>query len=137
MKRRGNLFGDSKGASIIEFALVLPILVLFIYGIFVVGQLFQAAAGMQHALGEAARYATVWNVDTTDHLPLDTEIQSRISAKLYGTQSGTFNTPVIDNSELANGRKKITVTYQQTMNFLFFTGPTVTVTRSKWVNLSA
>ena len=136
MKRR-NLLRDAKGASMVEFALVLPMLTLFIYGIFTVGQLFQAAAGMQHALGEGARYATVYNINTSDHLPLDSEIQARISAKLYGTNNGTFDTPVIDNSELANGRKKITVTYRQTLNFLFFTGPTVTVTRSKWVNLSA
>ncbi len=32
----------------------MPILVLFIYGIFQVGLLFQANAGMQHALGEGA-----------------------------------------------------------------------------------
>lgn len=136
MKQR-TLIRDASGATMVEFALVLPMLILFIYGIFVVGQLFQAAAGMQHALGEGARYATVYNVDTTDHLPTDTEIQSRISGKLFGTASGTFDTPTIDNSELANGRKKITVVYRQTPDFLFFIGPTIVMTRSKWVNLSA
>jgi Flp pilus assembly protein TadG len=132
-----SLFRDDKGASMVEFALVLPVLLLFIFGITVMGQLFQASAGMQHALGEAARYATVYNVNTTDHLPTDAEIQSRISARLFGTYYGTFDTPTIDNSEIANGRKKITVVYRQTPNFIFFTAPTVVLTRSKWVNLSA
>ncbi len=136
MKQR-TLLRDANGSSIIEFALALPFMLLFIYGIFVVGQLFQAAAGMQHALGEGARYATVYNVDTTDHLPTDAEIQSRISTKLFGTQSGSFDNPTIDNSQLANGRKKITVVYRQTPNFLFLVGPTIVMTRSKWVNLAA
>ena len=48
-----------RGAAVIEFALTVPILVLIIYGIFQVGLLFQANAGMQHALGEGARYATL------------------------------------------------------------------------------
>ncbi len=132
-----SLFRDDKGASMVEFALVLPVLLLFIFGITVMGQLFQASAGMQHALGEAARYATVYNVDTTDHLPTDAEIKSRISARLFGTYYGTFDEPTIDNSEAASGRKKITVVYRQTPNFIFFTAPTVVLTRSKWVNLSA
>ncbi len=132
-----SLFRDVKGASMVEFALVLPVLLLFIFGMAAFGQLFQASAGMQHALGEAARYATVYNVDTTDHLPTDAEIQSRISSKLFGTASGTFDTPTIDNSDLANGRKKITVVYRGTPDFIFFKGPTVVMTRSKWVNLSA
>ena len=43
----------------IEMAIALPMLILFIYGIFQVGVVFQANAGMQHALGEGARLATL------------------------------------------------------------------------------
>ena len=47
---------DERGAAAIEMALALPVLVTMIYGIFQVGLLYQANAGMQHALGEGARY---------------------------------------------------------------------------------
>jgi Flp pilus assembly protein TadG len=40
MMRLAHMVRDSRGAAIIEFALVLPVLVLFVYGTFVVGQLF-------------------------------------------------------------------------------------------------
>ena len=50
---------DESGAAIIEFALSVPILVTMIYGIFELSQLFEANAGMQHALGEGARFATL------------------------------------------------------------------------------
>ena len=50
---------NEAGAAIIEFAIALPILIFFIYGIFAVGRLYEANAGIQHALGEGARYATL------------------------------------------------------------------------------
>ena len=50
---------DERGVAVIEIAIVLPVLILFIYGIFQIGILYQANAGMQHALGEGARYATL------------------------------------------------------------------------------
>ena len=43
---------DERGAAVIEMAIVLPVLILFIYGIFQVGILYQANAGMQHALAK-------------------------------------------------------------------------------------
>jgi len=50
---------NEKGAAAIEMAIALPVLLVMIYGIFQVGLIFQANAGMQHALGEGARYATL------------------------------------------------------------------------------
>ncbi len=37
---------DERGVAVIEIAIVLPVLILFIYGIFQVGILYQANAGM-------------------------------------------------------------------------------------------
>ncbi|HEX6661437.1 MAG TPA: TadE/TadG family type IV pilus assembly protein [Sphingomicrobium sp.] len=127
---------NERGASIIEFAISVPVLTLFVYGIFVIGQLFEANAGMQHALGEGARYATLClnpSSVTGCSVPTDTAIQTKVSNGLFGTQSGSWGTPTISTST-ANKTKTITVTYSQQMQFLFFTGPTVTLTRSKVVN---
>ena len=51
MIRKRFLWRDERGAATIEIAIALPILVLFIYGMFTIGVLFQANAGLQHSLG--------------------------------------------------------------------------------------
>ena len=140
MSRHIKLRNDERGAAIVEMALSLPVLVAMIYGIFTIGQLFEANAGMQHALGEGARYGTLclsMSSSGTCNLPSDTQLSSRVSAKLFGTHNGTFDTPAVDSTTAASGYKTITVTYHQTMNFLFFTGPAITLTRSKRVYLAS
>ncbi len=78
-----------RGAAAIEFALVVPILVLFIYGIFQIGLLFQANAGMQHALGEGARYATLCiPTGTGCNIHTDAEVVTRMSSKVFGMNVG-------------------------------------------------
>lgn len=131
---------DERGAAIIEMALSLPILVVMIYGIFVLGQLFEANAGMQHALGEGARYGNLclsMSGTGTCVVPSDTQLSAKVNSKLFGTRNGTFSAPAVDSTTAASGYKTITVTYRQTMNFLLFTGPTITLTRSKRVYLAS
>ena len=127
------------GAAAIEMAIALPVLVLFIIGIFSFGQVFQAQAGMQHALGEGARYATLClnpNTSGTCTLPTSTAIKARVNAKLFGTSNGTFDTPTVDTSTASSGYVTVTVTYHQAMNFVFFSLPSQTFTQSKVVYLA-
>jgi len=131
---------DEQGAAVIEMALSLPILTVMIYGIFILGQLFEANAGMQHALGEGARYGTLClslSVDSSGNtvctLPSDSQLVAKVNSKLFGTRNGTFDAPSVDSTNVSSGYKTITVTYHQTMNFLLFRGPTVNLTRSKRV----
>jgi Flp pilus assembly protein TadG len=139
MKRFHRLRRDERGAAVVELALSLPILVTVIYGIFQMSLLMEADSSMQHALGEGARYASLCIPTSTGcDLNSDTNVRSRMQSKLFGTLDGTFNvqTPVTayqaDGTTPA-GYKTLTITYTQTMNFLFFTGPSVTLTRSKLV----
>jgi Flp pilus assembly protein TadG len=119
--------GDESGAGAIEFALAIPILIMFIWGIFQIGLLFWASAGMQQALGEGARYATLYPT------PTNAQIQTRITSETFGTQHGTLTVPTPVNG---TGFKTLSVTYTTQTNFLFMTGPTVTLTRSKKVYLA-
>jgi Flp pilus assembly protein TadG len=131
---------DERGAAAVELALSLPILTVMIYGIFTLGQLFEANAGMEHALGEGARYGNLclsMSGTGTCTVPSDTQLSDRVNSKLFGTSNGTFDAPSVDSTNAASGYKTITVTYHQTMNFLFFTGPAVTLTRSKRVYLAS
>jgi Flp pilus assembly protein TadG len=129
MIRRRKLLGDQAGGAAIEFAIAVPVLVVMIYGIFVIGMVLLANAGLNHALGEAARLATLYPT------PSDTDIQARITQEKFGLGNGTLATPgiVTDN---VNHYKTITLTYTQPTNFLFFPGPNVTITRSKRVYIA-
>jgi hypothetical protein len=60
----------------------------------------------------------------------DTAIKAKMQAKLFGPADGTFT--VSDPTDATN-YKTLTISYSRTMDFLFFTGPTVTLTRSKLV----
>jgi Flp pilus assembly protein TadG len=121
---------DQRGAAAIEFALAFPVLVSFIFGIFQIGLLFEASAGMQHALGEGARFATLYAESTTDHLPADSDIKAVIEDKVFRPAVGTFT---VANPSSSAGFKTLSVTYSMPTNFIFFRGPTVTMTRSKKV----
>jgi Flp pilus assembly protein TadG len=131
MKKVSILRRNQRGAAAVEFALTVPILVSVIYGIFEFSQLYWANAGMQHALGEGARYATLCIKTATGcDLETDTDIKAKMNAKLFGPVDGTFT--VQDPTDSASS-KTLTITYRRTMDFLFFTGPTITLTRSKVV----
>jgi Flp pilus assembly protein TadG len=123
---------SENGASAIEFALAIPVLIMFIYGIFSFGQILEVDSSMQHALGEGARYATLCLNPTSSGctVPTDTQITSRVTSKLFGPASAA--TPTI-TTDTTNKTKTISLSYSQQMNFLLFMGPTVSFTRSKLV----
>ena len=128
---------DETGASLVEFAIALPILVMFIWGIFQCGLLFQANAGMQHALGEAARTATIWPY------PGDTAVTNRVTARKFGTYNGNLAALQITDNTTGSGpslkivSKDLTLTYTHTVRFLFLPARTVTLTKTKRVYLAS
>ncbi len=124
MSRLTTFRRNEQGAAAIEFAIAVPILILMIYGIFRLGLLFQANAGMQHALGEGARYATIYPT------PTNTQIQTKMNARLFGSGYGSFT---VAAPVTGAGYKTLTVTYTTPMDFLLVPGPTVTITRTKKV----
>ena len=133
MKLIRHLKRDQSGVAVIEIAIVLPVLILFIYGIFQIGILYQANAGMQHALGEGARFATLCKPVTGGcNVATDADITAKMNAAVFGTKPGTFTIPA---PTTVNRVMTLTVNYSQPMNFLFFPGPTVTLSRTKKIYL--
>ena len=128
------LVRNQEGAAVVEMAIALPVLVTLIYGIFECSQLYEANAGMQHALGEGARVASlcVPNTSKTDGCdnPSDTTILNQISAKLFRPAGGSFSITI---PSAGAGFKDLQITYTRSMNFLLVRGPTITLTRSKQV----
>jgi uncharacterized protein (UPF0333 family) len=56
---------SQKGQSLVEFALVLPLLVVLLFGIMDFGRVFHAYLTIDHAGREAARAASIGKDDTT------------------------------------------------------------------------
>lgn len=121
---------NDRGAAAIETAFALPILVMLLWMIVQLGLVFRAMSGIQHALGEGARAATLWPVPDPD------DISERMEEAVYGIGPGTFTVvdPVPGDADGSNFLD-LQVTYTQPTDLLIVPGPTITVSRSKrvWV----
>lgn len=131
MIREWRLNRDNKGAAAIEMALALPILLELLWIVFQGGLIFRAMSGIQHALGEGARYATIYPQPNTS------AIRTKISDAVYGIGPGHFTiaSPVAGTADGAS-YLDLRVSYTQETNLLLLPGPTITVSRSKrvWVS---
>ena len=128
------LIRNNHGAAVIETAFALPILILFIWILLQLGLVFRASSGIQHALGEGARAATVWSVAGVDAAV----IQTRVEAEVYGIGPGTFTVPLpTAGTDCDNQCLDVTVQYTQNTDLLFFPGPTIDIEHSKRVWLAS
>ena len=133
MKLAKRLKRDESGVAVIEMAFALPVLIIMIWMIIQLGLVFRAMAGIQHALGEGARVATLWPV------PTKATVQAKMEAAVYGIKPGTFviPTPATGTADGSN-YLDLEVTYTQPTDLLIIPGPTISVSRSKrvWVSES-
>ena len=126
MKAFLRLKSDDRGATVIELAFALPLFLMMVWAIFQFGLMFRAMSGMQHALGEGARYATLYPKPTTAN------VKTLIEAKVFGIRPGTFR---VTDPVVGTGYLDLQVTYTQPTDLLFVPGPTISVSRTKrvWV----
>ena len=121
---------DDRGAAVIEMAFALPILVMLLWMIVQFGLVFRAMSGIQHALGEGARRATLWPVPSVD------DVKATMEEAVYGIGPGEFDIvePVPGTAD-GSDYLDLEVTYEQPTDLLIMPGPTITVSRSKrvWV----
>ena len=138
MKFHRRLMNDRTGVAAIEMAFALPILITMIWMFVQFAQMYRALAGIQQALGEGARYATLClNPSTAGcSAPTAAQIQTKINDSVYGIGPGTFTiTPPVSGSSGTGNYYDLKVSYSQPTDMLFFAGPTVSFSRSKrvWV----
>lgn len=127
---RRKLARDQGGAAVIEMAAALPILIMLIWMVVQLGLVFRAMSGIQHALGEGARAATLWPVPETD------DIEDRMEQAVYGIGPGDFDIEEpIEGTADGSDYLDLEVTYTQDTDLIVIPGPTITVSRSKrvWV----
>jgi len=136
MKFGHRLFRDQAGAAVVEMAFALPVLVVMLYAFVQLAEVYRAVAGIQQALGQGARYATLCVNPTTSGCgaPTAAQVKTQITNSVYGIGPGTFT--VSDPVSGTDGTGKyydLTVSYSQPTNLLMFPGPTMSLSRKKRV----
>lgn len=127
------LRGSVRGVAALEFAIAGPVLVLAIVGAVQLGVLFFANAGLNNALDEGARYATIYDTSTGTR-PTDSQITSHITSHEYGLIAANVGGPTYATGT-DNGAKylEITLTYEVPLNFVLFRIPPVTLSKTRRV----
>ena len=135
---RRHIGRNEKGAAAIEMAFALPILIIMLWMFVQLAEVYRAVAGIQQALGQGARYATLCLSPSSSgcNVPTASSIKTQIQNSVYGVGPGTFTVsdPVAGNSGSA-AYFDLTVSYTQSTSLLLLPGPTINVSRSKrvWV----
>jgi Flp pilus assembly protein TadG len=136
MKLARYISRNDKGAATVEMAFALPVLIVLIWIFVQLAQVYRAMAGIQQALGEGARYATLCLNPSTGgcSTPSADQVKTKVTNTVYGIGPGTFTVPTPTSGTDGTGHYyDVTVNYTQPTTLLLFPGPTLDVTRSKRV----
>lgn len=86
---------SNRGTSIVEFAFILPLLLVLLMAIIELGAMFWVKLTMQHAVREGARYAVTGRIDL-DPDP-DEQLRPRaVAEKIKLSSLGLYDTVVTD-----------------------------------------
>lgn len=120
------LITESRGAAVVEFALSASIIIGLLIGITQIGILFMASAGLRQAVGEGARFATIFPT------PDDPAIIAKVNAKKFGLNSAYITGPTVTRGT-DNGVSyvEVSMSYAVPLNFVFYSKPTVTLTATR------
>lgn len=139
------LLRNQSGVATIEMAFALPVLIVIIWMFVQFAQMYRALSGIQQALGEGARYATLCLSPTTagctppppvTDVGTTKSVKTKIAESVYGIGPGTFDPPTVTTATSGSATYyDLTVKYSQPTDVLLFAGPTINITRSKrvWV----
>lgn len=95
-----NFFRNENGQSMVEFALVLPILLFILLGIMEGGRMFGGYLELQHAARDGARYAAI-------HTDLSSsDIKTYVESKFVMLDSATLDTGSFQLNRLTTADKK-------------------------------
>ncbi len=109
------LRSDRKGATAVEFAMALPLLLLMLVGVAQMGMLFFAHAGLRNLVAEGARFASI------APRPTDAAIKTRIKQGGFGLNTASIKDPVITYGTAGTADfADITVQYETELNFIFW-----------------
>ena len=105
---------DQRGASAVEFAIVLPLLVLFVFGIIEFGIIFYDKAMITNASREGARKGIVFRDPRVTVGEIQSVVNNYCSGKLITFGTNTGPTITVPSGECVNHNDQliVNVTYQ-------------------------
>ncbi|MDP1964186.1 MAG: pilus assembly protein [Reyranella sp.] len=110
------LAGDQRGVSILEFALVAPLLLTMTIGAIDVGRMFYVRQGLEYATEEAARYFMLNPSAATS------AVTTQLQGKMPGSLGPSVNVAYADTAS-CNGNGSVTcTTITATYSFSFAIG---------------
>ena len=124
------LMDNQRGTSAIEFAIVLPLLVVFVFGIIEFGLIFYDKAMVTNASREAARAGIVYRDPYVTGPEIISVVDSYCGAMLVSFGGGSSPTTTVPGGECVNHGDELVVNVAYQYNFLlipdfltaFFTG---------------
>ena len=124
------LMDNQRGTSAIEFAIVLPLLVVFVFGIIEFGLIFYDKAMVTNASREAARSGIVYRDPPLTVAEIQSVVDSYCGAMLVSFGGGSSPTTTVPGGECVNHGDELVVNVAYQYNFLlipdfltaFFTG---------------
>lgn len=108
---------QDRGAAMVEFALVLPILLLLVFGIIEFGRAYNVQTSLTAAARQAARVMALQN----------NSAQAKSAAQSVATTLGLTISQISVTACASGGTTTATVTYPMTTVTNFF-GPSITLT---------
>lgn len=130
----GQMLKCNKGAVIVEFAFVMPVLLMVLAGTLAYGQWFYFAHAMQQAANDAAR-AALTGLTTTERATLAQKAADLDLNGIAGLASGSTRLAVQDDGT----QVRVTMTYDASSSPLLRSGlvplPSTTINRSAIVQL--
>lgn len=122
--------GCEKGTSAIEFALVAPVFILLVILIGQLGIFFFATAGLNNALAEGSRLATLYP------RPTETQIREKINAARWGLNPDNLTIlPVEWGTSNGSPYANVSMTYDVYWNLVFIKTDPLKLSRSRRVYL--
>ncbi|KKW92986.1 MULTISPECIES: TadE/TadG family type IV pilus assembly protein [Sphingobium] len=120
------LVRDQRGAGAVEFALALPPFIMLLMGALQLGIIACARTGLQHAVDEGARYASIYPT------PTDTDIIAKVNSREFGLDPAYTNNPTITHgTQYGVPYTEITMTYSRPLNFIVYQTPSLSISYTR------
>ncbi len=138
MRQIGSFFRDESGGAMVETALALPVFLSMIWGIVQFGLAMFASNGIQNALGEGARFATLCvqpTLATGCRRPNNQQIIDRVNDRRFGLTYGSYGTPTVTPGPTTAPIPylDLAMSYSMPTNLILVNGPTITFVKTKRV----
>ena len=120
------LVRDERGAAAIEFVLAVPPFIILLMGALQMGIIACARTGLQHAVDEGARYASIYPT------PSDAAIIAKVNAREFGLDPAYTNDPTITHgTHYGLPYTEITMTYSRPLNFIVYQTPALSISYTR------